>query len=153
MDPVGQWLSESARPTSGPVLSVGCERAVRVGLERRCWAGHAGSAWEKKGRPGRAEERRGGPLLAGPEKVVGIGGEREAGRGEEKRSWAAGWFDGLKREKGNWAGFWDWAGMLGFVMGFPFLFLFFKHYSNLIKFKFKFEFNPSTQTNKRDAPA
>ena len=31
-------------------------------------------------------------------------------------------FDGLKREKGNWAGFWDWAGMLGFVMGFPFLF-------------------------------
>ena len=33
-------------------------------------------------------------------------------------------FDGLKREKGNWTGFWDWAGMLGFVMGFPFLFPF-----------------------------
>ena len=54
------------------------------------------------------------------------------------------------------------VGLLGCLVGlgrvgvdFPFLFLFsyFKHYSNLIEFKYKFEFNPSTQTDKRDAPA
>ena len=58
MDPIGQWLSESARPTSGPALSVGCERAVRVGLERRCWA----ARWT--------------------ELSASSGGEREEGKGE-----------------------------------------------------------------------
>jgi len=43
--------------------------------------------------------------------------------------------------------------VLGFWFPFLFLFSYFKHYSNLIEFKYKFEFNPSTQTNKRDAPA
>ena len=49
----------------------------------------------------------------------------------------------------------DWAAWVGFGFGFLFLFpiSYFKHHSNLIEFKFKFEFNPSTQTNKRDAPA
>ena len=32
---------------------------------------------------------------------------------------------------------------------FPFLFSYFKHYSNIIEFKYKFEFNPSTQTKKK----
>ena len=57
----------------------------------------------------------------------------------------------LGRERGRTGpGFWDWAGVLGFAMGFRFLFpiSYFKHYTNLIEFKFKFEFNPSTQTNK-----
>ena len=92
---------------------------------------------------------------------MGRGGEREAGRGEEKRSWGAGWFDGLKREKGNWAGFWDWAGMLGFGfscfglgwVSFLFLFLFKLTQPNLFEFKIEFEFNSNTQTNKTNAPA
>ena len=77
-----------------------------------------------------------------------------AGKEKGEAGWAQGKETGHE-ERENWAGFWDWAEMLGFAMGFPFLFpiSYFKHYSNLIELKFKFEFNPSTQTNKRDAPA
>ena len=69
-----------------------------------------------------------------------------------KENGEAGWAQGKEtghEERENW------AGMLGFAMGFLFLFpiSYFKHYSNLIEFKFNFEFNPSTPTNKRDAPA
>jgi hypothetical protein len=85
----------------------------------------------------------------GERKRAGWEGERRkerVGLREKKRA--------MRRGKTG-PGFWDWAGMLGFAMCFPFLFpiSYFKHYSNLIEFKFKFEFNPSTQTNKRDAPA
>ena len=77
MDPIGQWLSESARPTSGPALSVGCERAVRVGLERRCWAGHAGPSCQR---------------------VRAVSGKKE----KEKGSWAVG--AGLGQGEWCWAG-------------------------------------------------
>ena len=56
---------------------------------------------------------------------------------------------------GAWAKLgWVWAGMLGFVMGFPFLFFFLIQTKLILfEFKFKFEFNTNTQTNKTNAPA
>ena len=88
--------------------------------------------------------------------------------GENAHLWEPWWLAGLRsalacaegmgregREGARLGSERDWAACVGFGFGFLFLFpiSYFKHYSNLIEFKFKFEFNPSTQTNKRDAPA
>ena len=135
---MGLWVSDRASGSgcpSGPSEGVegrgpGRElgREVRKGEEEVAgWAGR---------------EAVSGPWTALREKRKG----RRAGLREKKRA--------MRRGRTG-PGFWDWAEMLGFAMGFPFLFpiSYFKHYSNLIELKFKFEFNPSTQTNKKDAPA
>jgi len=97
------------------------------------WAERGGATWAERGK--KRESRGWAGLIAGPAQKK----RKEMGRGGVSTGWA--------REE-------DWAGLvLGFWFPFLFLFSYFKHYSNLIEFKYKFEFNPSTQTNKRDAPA
>ena len=155
MDPIGQWLSESARPTSGPALSVGCERAVRVGLERRCWAGHAGPSCQRVRAVSGKKEKEKGSWAVG------------AGLGQGEWCWAVAWGLGRsvkelaregKRENGPQ---WMFLGRTGFGLetglgclcwvcwdlrfGPLLLFFFFFKPHNLFEFKFKFEFNPNTQ--------
>ena len=143
MDPIGQWLSESARPTSGPALSVGCERAVRVGLERRCWAGHAGPSCQRVRAVSGKKEKEKGSWAVG------------AGLGQGEWCWAVAWGLGRsvkelaregKRENGPQ---WRFAGPNWVWVVFCFLFLFLiQTITHLGEFKFNFEFTTSTQTNK-----
>ena len=120
MDPIGQWLSESARPTSGPALSVGCERAVRVGLERRCWAGHAGPSCQRvRAVSGKKEKEKGswavGAGLGRSVKELACEGKKRTGR--------------RGREKGLRAGLVWVLGCYGFGFEFCFRFSFYFSFS------------------------
>ena len=99
--------------------------------ERR-GCGDARDAVTGRGRAGRSRPRR-----EGARGEVGPRGAGPEGMGKKRR----------------WAGLREWLGWVGVGFSFLYLFSYFKYYSNLIEFKYKFEFNPSTQTNKRDAPA
>ena len=72
---------------------------------------------------------------------MGRGGEREAGRGEEKRSWAAGWFVELGWVDFGSLGWFDSSFFSSSSISFPFLFLI-QTKLNLFEFKFEFEFKP-----------
>ena len=126
-------------------------RRARASEQRASWAG---DAWPERGRKmGRCAgpNGEGQPGLCAAREGNAVAGLGRRG-GKRARMWAMG-----KRKGGPavWAANWVWAGFSFLFLGFPFLFpiSYFKHYSNLIEFKFKFEFNPSTQANKRDAPA
>ena len=143
-----RWL------TSRAALSVGCGRAVRVGLERRCWAGHAG--------PSRKGERLSGRCWAAVSLMrERTGRTRESGRGEGRRRAAmsrglgSGKLLGPRRSlgRGELGRAERVLGFLGFglfgLRVWVFFFLLFS-FLNLIqtKFEFKFEFEFKPHSNK-----
>ena len=163
----GQWASGACTVRSGPRVSEGALRERSRGSRSEVEEGNWSEGTDRRAllvRPRRAHGSEVPSVLGWAPRVWAARGIRPGKRGrgggdglgcwvlgreweERKESWA-----GLSVGFGpGWCGFW--AGFFSISFSFLILFSYFEHYSNLIEFKYTFEFNPSTQTNKRDAPA